>query len=80
MGCSFGVAVAGSVGVYIGRFARWNSWDVLLQPWVLLTDIWKWGVHAGPRLHLLSFCWLVFGIAVIFYLLIYISLSENQDV
>ncbi|WP_348624907.1 DUF1361 domain-containing protein [Paenibacillus peoriae] len=86
--CSGGLAWAvvfvllwlASIGVYIGRFARWNSWDILLQPLVLLTDIWRRGVHAVPRLHLLSFCWLVFGIAVIFYLLIYISLSEDQDI
>ncbi|ALP35157.1 hypothetical protein ASL14_02135 [Paenibacillus sp. IHB B 3084] len=69
-----------SVGVYIGRFARWNSWDMALQPIVIVMDVWKWVVHAGARLHLLSFSWLVFGIAVIFYLLIYISLSEEKHV
>ncbi|TQR98743.1 DUF1361 domain-containing protein [Paenibacillus ottowii] len=66
-----------SIGVYIGRFARWNSWDVLLQPLVLLADIWRWVIYAGEKLHLLSFSWLVFGMALIFYLFIYISLSED---
>ncbi|SEI67728.1 DUF1361 domain-containing protein [Paenibacillus polymyxa] len=66
-----------SIGVYIGRFARWNSWDVLLQPLVLFADLWRWAVHAGEKLHLLSFSWLVFGMAIIFYLFIYISLSED---
>ena len=27
-----GVLSLGSYGVYIGRFLRWNSWDILLQP------------------------------------------------
>jgi uncharacterized membrane protein len=31
--------VLSSFGVYIGRFLRWNSWDVFLQPVHLLTDI-----------------------------------------
>ncbi|MGZ0040640.1 DUF1361 domain-containing protein [Paenibacillus ottowii] len=66
-----------SIGVYIGRFARLNSWDVLLQPLVLLADIWRWVIYAGEKLHLLSFSWLMFGMALIFYLFIYISLSED---
>lgn len=27
-----------SYGMYIGRFARFNSWDVVTQPWALYTD------------------------------------------
>lgn len=28
-----------SLGVYIGRFLRWNSWDILLQPHHILADL-----------------------------------------
>jgi len=28
-----------SVGIYIGRYLRWNSWDVVVQPWNIIKDI-----------------------------------------
>jgi uncharacterized membrane protein len=34
-----GAAAVGGVGVYIGRFLRWNSWDVLLNPVDVLRDV-----------------------------------------
>ena len=29
----------GGLGVYMGRFLRWNSWDLLLRPRVVLSDV-----------------------------------------
>ena len=31
--------VAGSLGVYVGRFLRWNSWDVFSQPGAIAADL-----------------------------------------
>ena len=29
----------GSLGIYVGRFLRWNSWEVFTRPWGLLDDV-----------------------------------------
>jgi uncharacterized membrane protein len=38
---AFVTAVAGlsGLGVYLGRFLRWNSWDLLFQPFNILEDL-----------------------------------------
>lgn len=34
-----GAAALSGVGVYVGRFLRWNSWDALLRPRALAADL-----------------------------------------
>ena len=36
---AFGVLALSSVGIYLGRFLRWNSWDLFLSPGRLFADV-----------------------------------------
>jgi uncharacterized membrane protein len=40
-------AALGGLGVYLGRFLRWNSWDVLVAPYDILASLAE--VLADPR-------------------------------
>jgi len=55
-------------GIYLGRFLRWNSWDIIQRPTVLLNDVWV--IITIPMEH--KGAWLVtllFGFGLSFFYL-----------
>ena len=48
-GFALGVLGISGVGIYIGRFLRWNSWDLILSPAGVLGDLFDAVQH--PLLH-----------------------------
>lgn len=63
----FILAVAGlsGVGIYIGRFLRWNSWDALLHPLGLSQDLGQLAAH--PFAHAGQLAIPVFFAAFLFF-------------
>jgi uncharacterized membrane protein len=67
----FGVLALCGFGIYLGRIGRWNSWDVLARPHVLLDDLQTmFGSRANLR-YTLRFS----GVFFVFLTLCYVLLS-----
>jgi uncharacterized membrane protein len=57
----------GSFGVYIGRFLRWNSWDVLLNPFELTLQIAQHVINPFQHLRTWGVTIVLTGFFSIFY-------------
>jgi uncharacterized membrane protein len=75
----FGVSALSSVGVYVGRFFRLNSWDIFQAPAETADNIWSW--LADPSIKSVGFI----GLYTLFFVFIYLTmyafghiLQENQ--
>jgi len=77
-----GIAVVlglSSFGIYLGRFERWNSWDIVSQPGPLLSDVSDRILHPDPRtagvtLVFTAFLALSYGA---FYSVVRLSIAER---
>ena len=59
-----GVIGLSGIGIYLGRFIRWNSWDIINSPHLILGDIWLMFRH--PSAHV--FAWkFSFGISMLIF-------------
>jgi len=69
-GWFFVLVVSGlsSVGIYVGRFMDWNSWDILSNPSELAIDV--LGLVIDPSLRLFAFT----ALFTIFFLFVYLTL------
>ena len=69
-GWIFVLVVSGlsSAGIYVGRFMRWNSWDIIGNPTGLAMDV--LGLVIDPSLRLLAFTTLF----AVFFLFVYLTL------
>ena len=58
-------------GIYLGRFLRWNSWDVVSRPFGMLRDIAKMVVHPVNHFGVWSFTF-AFGLLLLLAYLVWI--------
>ena len=77
---AFVIAVLGlsGLGIYIGRFLRWNSWDLVLHPRSILTDVTLWLVHPRSHLQMYGFT-LLFTLVLLVCYLTFTSIQHNEQ-
>ncbi len=68
---TIGATALCSCGIYLGRFLRWNSWDVLVHPLGLTHDIGYLAAHPLARPHSLAFLGLFATFLFLGYLMLY---------
>jgi uncharacterized membrane protein len=78
-----GVLVLSSLGVLLGRFQRWNSWDVFTRPGSLFDDLWTAATSPAEHVRLLVLGVLFTGFLgacyLVFYSLARASLRQPTD-
>lgn len=55
-------------GIYLGRFLRWNSWDIFYEPLALLNDVWVRVRHPLEHARTYSITLLLAAFLVVAYL------------
>ncbi len=76
---AFFALVLGSYGVYIGRFQRWNSWDLFSQPVALLRDICTPFLYPAESLHTWGVTVVMAGFLTMGYLAFVVWGEEAKD-
>jgi uncharacterized membrane protein len=65
--------VMGALGVYLGRFGRWNSWDLLVHPRTLLGEFAQQALNPLDNMGFVGFTLMFTSIMAVFYLMFYPS-------
>jgi uncharacterized membrane protein len=73
----FALALNG-LGIYLGRFERWNSWDLLFQPRRIVADIADRFANPFENLRFFGFTFLFTAFLLVIYLM-FLSMRHTDD-
>ena len=75
----FTISVLGlsGFGIYLGRFLGWNSWDLIVNPVAVLSDMAAWLVH--PRTHLQAYLFALLFAAILFVFYLTFTSVQQQE-
>jgi uncharacterized membrane protein len=71
------VLTLASIGIYLGRFSRWNSWDIFFSPTEILSDVIVRVVNPLSNLNFYGFTSIISVFLIICYLM-FISLRRDS--
>jgi len=66
------------LGVYLGRFSRWNSWDMLIQPKIIMAEVVSKMSDPFNNLRFLGFTVLFVAFFAVSYLM-FVSMYHAKD-
>jgi uncharacterized membrane protein len=72
------VALLSGFGICLGRFRRWNSWDVFVRPMRLLSEILGWFLHPWPHVRTFAMTALMGGVILVGYLMFFALIPRGQ--
>lgn len=67
------------VGVYLGRFERWNSWDLFLHPHRVLRDLAATLINPLNNLRFVGFSLMFTALLVLIYIL-FVSITRRREI
>jgi uncharacterized membrane protein len=67
----------GALGVYLGRFSRFNSWDIFLEPKSVVKEISYNILNPVDNLGFVGFTLMFTSILLVFYLMFVTSSMQN---
>jgi len=73
-----GVLTLAGIGIYLGRFSRWNSWDIFLSPREIFADILIRIVNPLNNLNFYGFTSIITAFLLICYLM-FISMRRDSN-
>lgn len=73
------IGVLSSLGVYIGRFIRWNSWDIVSSPHRIIADVASIFSDSQEQSLFLPFTAMIFLIHMISYSSVYSLISAGSS-
>jgi uncharacterized membrane protein len=79
MGWAFAVMMLGlgSIGIYVGRFLRWNSWEVITRPWKLWSEVGIL-VDDSPKVLAFTTTFFLFSLMAYFFVVAMARLHEGD--
>ena len=68
----------GGIGIYLGRFSRWNSWDIFFSPKEILFDVAVRVVNPLSNLNFFGFTAIITAFLIVCYLM-FISIRRDTN-
>jgi uncharacterized membrane protein len=73
------VIAASAFGIYLGRFRRWNSWDLLRDPAGLLRDVAGTVLHPFAHAQVVAYCAVLAAFLFTAYVVVYALSGARED-